>query len=86
MLWFLKNPFTEGSFGLNIQPNEAIGFEDSPNGISAAKQASIWIVGIPNQLTRQLDLSQADLVYNSMTDVKLTELLRISERSQPSHA
>ncbi len=72
--------------GLKILAKEAIGFEDSPNGINAAKQAGIWIVGIPNQLTRQLDISHADLVYNSMTDVKLTELLRISERSQPSKA
>ncbi len=65
---------------LQLQANEAIGFEDSPNGISAARSAGILIIGIPNQLTRQLDLSKADLVYNSMAEVSLSELLEIAGR------
>ena len=65
---------------LQLRANEVIGFEDSPNGISAAKSAGIFIIGIPNQLTRQLDLSMADLVYNSMAEISLSELLEKTER------
>jgi HAD superfamily hydrolase (TIGR01509 family) len=65
---------------MHITPDQAIGFEDSPNGIAAAKAAGIRIIAIPNQLTRQLDLSQADRVYNSMADINFDELLEHPDR------
>jgi HAD superfamily hydrolase (TIGR01509 family) len=73
--------FLEALAGLQLKPKEVIGFEDSLNGIMAAKSAGIWIIGIPNPLTRQLDLSSADRVYNSMADIDLAELLALAERS-----
>jgi HAD superfamily hydrolase (TIGR01509 family) len=73
--------FLEALAGLHRKPEEVIGFEDSPNGIAAAKSAGIWIIGIPNPLTRQLDLSRADRVYNSMADIDLPQLLALAERS-----
>ena len=35
---------------------EAVAFEDSPNGASAAKAAGIYVVGIPNAVTADLGL------------------------------
>lgn len=60
---------------LELKPAEAIVFEDSPNGVAAAKAAGIVCVAVPNQLTRQLDLSQADLVIPSLANFPLPELL-----------
>jgi beta-phosphoglucomutase-like phosphatase (HAD superfamily) len=60
---------------LGLQPMEAVAFEDSPNGIAAAKAADIFCVAVPNSVTRQLDLSQADLVIPDMTKMPLTDLL-----------
>jgi len=60
---------------LGIKPEEAIVLEDSPNGVRAAKSAKIFTVAIPNPLTAQLDLSQADLILESLTDLSLLELL-----------
>lgn len=60
---------------LNVPPDQAIVFEDSPNGVLGAKRAGIFTVAVPNLLTAQLDLSQADLVLGSLADLSLEELL-----------
>lgn len=60
---------------LDTLPQQAIAFEDSPNGICAAKQAGIFCVAIPNQLTRNMDLSQADLLLDSLKQKTLDNLI-----------
>jgi beta-phosphoglucomutase-like phosphatase (HAD superfamily) len=65
---------------LGVAANEAIAFEDSPNGIAAARTAGIFTVAVPNAVTAQLDLSHADLVVSSLEELPLTELLDVAER------
>lgn len=60
---------------IDVAPSEAIAFEDSPNGIAAAKAAGLWCVAVPHDLTRHLDLSSADLLVASLADVTLPQLL-----------
>jgi HAD superfamily hydrolase (TIGR01509 family) len=60
---------------LGLQPHEGIAFEDSPNGIRAAKAAGLVCVAVPNPITAVLALDEADLVLESLEDVPLTELL-----------
>lgn len=60
---------------LGVQASEAIAIEDSPNGVAAAKRAGMRCVAIPNPITAQLDLSQADVVLGSLAEVTLLELL-----------
>ncbi len=57
--------------GLGISSHEAIAIEDSPNGIRAAKAAGIYCVAFPNEISRKLDLSDADLLLNSLAEYKL---------------
>lgn len=61
---------------LGVDPAHAIAFEDSPNGILAAKRAGLTCVAVPNPLTARLDLSGADLRLDSLADLPLSELLR----------
>ncbi|HVC75833.1 MAG TPA: HAD family hydrolase [Candidatus Micrarchaeaceae archaeon] len=61
---------------LGVSPADAVAIEDSPNGVVAAKQAGMFCVAIPNSITATLDLSQADLVLRSLSDVPLRELLQ----------
>src|SRR5579864_9366985 len=56
---------------LGVAPEEAIAFEDSPNGIRAAKSAGLWCVAVPNPLTKTLDLSAADLRLDSLEQAPL---------------
>ena len=60
---------------LGVSPDEAVVFEDSPNGIRAAKAAGIFVVGIPNAVTRELGLDEADLVVESLADLPPDDLL-----------
>jgi putative hydrolase of the HAD superfamily len=60
---------------LGVSPGEAVVFEDSPNGIRAAKAAGIFVVGIPNSVTQELGLEEADLVVESLADLPPDELL-----------
>jgi HAD superfamily hydrolase (TIGR01509 family) len=60
---------------LQIAPGEAIAFEDSPNGVAAAKAAGVACVAVPNLMTADLGLERADLVLDSLEQVPLAELL-----------
>jgi HAD superfamily hydrolase (TIGR01509 family) len=68
---------------LGIKPSEAMAFEDSPNGIKAAKAAGLYCVAVPNELTRQLDLDSAgaDRRIESMADINLRQLIHEVEQS-----
>jgi HAD superfamily hydrolase (TIGR01509 family) len=61
---------------LALTAEEAIAIEDSPNGIHAAKSAGLFCVGYANAVTRQLDLSEADLVVDSLDDLPLSDALQ----------
>lgn len=61
---------------LGVSAEEAIAFEDSPNGALGARRAGIYVVGIPNAVTRELGLEDsADLVLDSLADLPPDELL-----------
>ena len=61
---------------LGARPEQAIAFEDSPNGILAAKRAGMHCVAAPSLLTRNLDTSLADLTVDSLAEISLEELIR----------
>jgi HAD superfamily hydrolase (TIGR01509 family) len=61
--------------GLRIQADEAFALEDSPLGIRSAKAAGLFCVAVPNELTRMLDLSQADFKLGSLAEMPLEKLL-----------
>ena len=60
---------------LGVTAAEAIVFEDSPNGVRAGKAAGIFTVAIPNEVTRDYGLDEADLVLDSLADLPPDELL-----------
>jgi HAD superfamily hydrolase (TIGR01509 family) len=71
---------------LGVTAEEAIAFEDSPNGITAAKAAGIYCVAVPNPTTAGLDVTHADLVLRSLEEVPLAELVRKVEREKEQAA
>ncbi len=60
---------------LDLPPEEAIAFEDSPHGVTAAKAAGLTCVAVPNPITAVLNFDHADLVVASLADKPLAELL-----------
>lgn len=61
--------------GLGVGAGEAIAIEDSPNGSVAAKAAGLFVVAVPNGVTRQLQFERADLVLTSLADLDLADVL-----------
>ena len=62
---------------LGVAPREAVAFEDSRNGIAAAKDAGLLCVAVPNALTAAMDLSRADLRLASLAATPLERLLAV---------
>lgn len=60
---------------LDLLAEEAVAFEDSPNGVTAAKAAGIFCVAVPNPITATLALDGADIVVDSLEDLPLATLL-----------
>ena len=60
---------------LGVPPAACVVFEDSPNGIRAARAAGMRCVAVPNALTRALTLPGADLVVGSLAEAGLADLL-----------
>jgi HAD superfamily hydrolase (TIGR01509 family) len=53
---------------LQVAAHEAIAFEDSLNGLRAARAAGIFTVVVPNAMTRHLTLDEADLLLDSLEE------------------
>jgi HAD superfamily hydrolase (TIGR01509 family) len=58
---------------LNVRHDEAVVFEDSVNGVTAARRAGIFVVGVPNQLTAQMGVS-GDITVSSLVQLSLYNL------------
>jgi beta-phosphoglucomutase-like phosphatase (HAD superfamily) len=54
----------------------AVAFEDSPNGIRAAKAAGLYCVAVPNPVTAELPLDEADLRVESFAELSVSDLVR----------
>lgn len=59
---------------LELQPAEAVVFEDSPNGIMAANAAGITCFAVPNEITGTMDISHADIIVKSFKEISLSIL------------
>jgi HAD superfamily hydrolase (TIGR01509 family) len=61
---------------LGMEPSACLVFEDSPNGVRAARAAGMRCVAVPNPITRPLDLGEPDLVLRSASELPLPEVAR----------
>jgi HAD superfamily hydrolase (TIGR01509 family) len=69
---------------LGVAAGEAIAFEDSPNGVRAAKAAGLYTVAVPNGITASLGLDEADVRVESLAELPLPELLAALESQRAS--
>ena len=60
---------------VGVDAADAVAFEDSPNGVRAARSAGIFCVAVPNEVTRSLGLDEADLVLESLAELPPAELI-----------
>jgi HAD superfamily hydrolase (TIGR01509 family) len=60
---------------LHLHADQALAFEDSPNGVRAAQAAGLRVIGVPNAITARLGPLPADLVLASLSDLPLPGVL-----------
>jgi HAD superfamily hydrolase (TIGR01509 family) len=65
---------------LGVAPDACVVFEDSANGVRAARAAGMRVVAVPNPLTRSVPLPEADLVLTSLLELTLGKILQILSR------
>jgi HAD superfamily hydrolase (TIGR01509 family) len=68
--------FLLAALRLGVAPPDCLVFEDSPNGIRAARAAGMRCVAVPNPVTRPLDLGGPDLVLGRAAEIPLAEVAR----------
>ncbi|MGC6769595.1 HAD family hydrolase [Enterococcus sp. LJL128] len=68
--------FLEAAKQIEIAPAESLAFEDSHNGSIAVKKAGMFCVGVENDNYPPQDLSQADQLISSFSEVELKDLNR----------
>jgi HAD superfamily hydrolase (TIGR01509 family) len=59
---------------LGLEAQDAVAFEDSTNGIRAAKAAGLFCVAVPNGVTASYALDEADVVVSSLAELPFAEL------------
>lgn len=69
------DPFALTAEKLGVAAERCLVFEDSPNGIEAAKAAGMRCVAVPNAITAPLTLERADLRLESLAEATLDEIL-----------
>jgi putative hydrolase of the HAD superfamily len=74
--------YLEALESLRLEPAEAIAFEDSLNGIRAARAAGVFVVAVPNPITETFALDEADLLLQSLDALPLDELIAQVERAR----
>jgi beta-phosphoglucomutase-like phosphatase (HAD superfamily) len=58
-----------------VQNDEVVVFEDSPNAVTAAGRAGICVLAVPNQPMPSLPIEGANLIRNSFSELPLSLLI-----------
>lgn len=61
---------------LKVRAEEALAFEDSPNGIPAARRAGMRVVAVTNPITEHGKMGEVDLLLSSLAELPLENLLK----------
>jgi len=63
---------------LSLAPDECVAVEDSEPGLVAAKEAGMFVIAVPNALSRDHDFSRADLVVERIDQIKKQTLVSLT--------
>ncbi|WP_276893282.1 HAD family phosphatase [Hallella bergensis] len=67
--------YLKGAAALGVRPEECLGFEDSINGLKAARAAGLFSVGLATTNSRETVAELCDKVVDDFTQIRLADLL-----------
>lgn len=70
------DPYLKALEKLAVNAGQAVAFEDSLNGMLAARAAGIFCVVVPSELTQHLTFGEVDLRVSSLAEISLESLLQ----------
>ncbi len=70
-------PYLMAASRLGFTPKHCVGFEDSPAGAASVKAAEMYCIAAPSSATRDVDLSIADEILDSLADIDDTLFERL---------
>jgi len=70
-------PFIIASEKLQVKPKECLVIEDAEAGIKAAKSAEMRCIAVESPNTHGQDLSNADLIVNSLEEITLESINKV---------
>ena len=70
--------FLSAAAALGLPPACCVVFEDSLNGVRAARAAGMMVIAVPNRVTQQLDFREAHLQVSSLDAISLRGLPQLS--------
>lgn len=68
--------------GLQVESKDSIIFEDSFNGLEAARLANTKCIVVPNKVTGSMDFRNADMILKSFECLSLKQLLKIVDLNE----
>ena len=69
--------FLKATEQLRVKPESCLVLEDAESGVEAGKRANMKVIAVPNQYTKSHDFSKADLVVNSLEDIKWSTISKL---------
>ena len=70
-------PYLRAAAQLGLPPWDCVGFEDSLAGVASVKAAGMYCVAVPSGATHNADLSIADEILESLSDIDDTTFDRL---------
>ena len=61
--------FLKAAQELNVQPQNCVVFEDAHSGVEAGNAAHMKVIAVPNDFTRDHDMSKADKIVSSLEEI-----------------
>lgn len=79
-------PYLLGARLLGLPPQDCIVFEDALTGIASGKSAGCYVVGMSDTLGRDAIAGKADVVYDTLDDINVDDILKLAESNHGNNA
>ncbi len=71
------DPYLAAARLLSVDPTKCVVIEDAKTGLESAKAAHMKVIAAPNEYTKRMDFSAADLILPSLNDLNFEKIAQL---------